>query len=190
VECSPRVGSELLPHAKEIKYLSVLFTRGQNGAGDGQTDWCGICSNAGAVPVRCGEERSDQNNEIADTSGQMSFLRRVAGLSVRDRVRISDIQRELGVELLLLHVERSQLRWFGRFSGHVRLGKDPGADPEPAGGFWVWPGNASGSPRSSTSTMYKFSSAMCAHMVQSDRQAVTLVLTLHVLSEPVPILIS
>ncbi len=41
----------------------------------------------------------------------MSFLRRVAGLSLRDRVRSSDIQKELGVEPLLLCVERSQLRW-------------------------------------------------------------------------------
>jgi len=37
----------------------------------------------------------------------VSFLRRVAGLSLRDRVRSSDIWRELGVEPLLLRVERS-----------------------------------------------------------------------------------
>jgi len=37
----------------------------------------------------------------------------VAGLSLRDRVRSSDIRRKLGVEPLLLRVERSQLRWFG-----------------------------------------------------------------------------
>jgi len=43
----------------------------------------------------------------------MSFLRQVAGLSLRDRERSSDIRRELGVEALLLHVERSQLRWCG-----------------------------------------------------------------------------
>jgi len=43
----------------------------------------------------------------------MSFLCRVAGLSLRDRVRRSDIRRELGVEPLFLHVGRSQLRWFG-----------------------------------------------------------------------------
>jgi len=36
-----------------------------------------------------------------------------AGLSLRDRVGSSDIRRELGVESLLLRVERSQLRWFG-----------------------------------------------------------------------------
>ncbi|TWW77580.1 hypothetical protein D4764_12G0009700 [Takifugu flavidus] len=43
----------------------------------------------------------------------MSFLRRVAGLSLRDRVRSSAIREALGVEPLLLHVERSQMRWLG-----------------------------------------------------------------------------
>uniref|UniRef100_A0A3B5B951 Carbonyl reductase [NADPH] 1-like n=1 Tax=Stegastes partitus TaxID=144197 RepID=A0A3B5B951_9TELE len=47
-------------------------------------------------------------------AAEMSFLCRVAGLSLKDRVRSSDIQRELGVEPLLLCVERSQLRWYGR----------------------------------------------------------------------------
>jgi len=37
----------------------------------------------------------------------------VAGHSPRDRVRSSAIWRELGVELLLLRNERSQLMWFG-----------------------------------------------------------------------------
>jgi len=51
----------------------------------------------------------------------------------------SDIWRELGVEPLLLCVERSQLRWFGHLirmpPGHVQLGGDPGADPKPTGGI-------------------------------------------------------
>jgi len=62
---------------------------GLNGAENGQTDWCSVCSNAGAVPVHCGEGEalelqvhlrsnlhlwsralgSDRKNEIADTSG-------------------------------------------------------------------------------------------------------------------------
>ncbi|TWW73458.1 hypothetical protein D4764_15G0008520 [Takifugu flavidus] len=46
-------------------------------------------------------------------AAEMSFLRRVAGLSLRDRVRSSAIQEELGVEPLLLRVERSQMRWLG-----------------------------------------------------------------------------
>ncbi|TWW54837.1 hypothetical protein D4764_0216900 [Takifugu flavidus] len=40
----------------------------------------------------------------------MSFLPRVAGLSLRDRVRSSDIREELGVEPLLLHIERKVFR--------------------------------------------------------------------------------
>ena len=43
---------------------------------------------------------------------QMSFFRRVAGFSVRNRVRGSDICREHGAQPLLLCVERSQLRSF------------------------------------------------------------------------------
>ncbi|TWW74373.1 hypothetical protein D4764_14G0003740 [Takifugu flavidus] len=46
----------------------------------------------------------------------MSFLRRVAGLSLRDRVRSSDIREGLGVEPLLLHIERSQLGWLGHLA--------------------------------------------------------------------------
>ena len=40
----------------------------------------------------------------------MSFLRRVAGRSLRDRVRSSVTREEHGVEPLLLHIKRSQLR--------------------------------------------------------------------------------
>jgi len=43
----------------------------------------------------------------------MSFLRKGAEHSLRDRVRSSDIRRELGIEPRLLRIERSQLRWFG-----------------------------------------------------------------------------
>lgn len=39
----------------------------------------------------------------------MSFLWRVSGLSLMDGVRSSDIQREFGVELLLLGVKKSVL---------------------------------------------------------------------------------
>jgi len=52
----------------------------------------------------------------------MSFRRRVAGLSLRERVRSSDIRRELGVEQLLLL--RSQLRWFGHLI-RMPLGASP-----------------------------------------------------------------
>ena len=43
-------------------------------------------------------------------AAEMRFLRRVAGVSLRDRVRSTVIREGLGVEPLLLCVERSQLR--------------------------------------------------------------------------------
>ena len=43
-------------------------------------------------------------------AAEMSFLCRVTRLNLRDRARSSDIWRKLGVEPLLLHVERGQLR--------------------------------------------------------------------------------
>ena len=43
-------------------------------------------------------------------AAKMSFLCRVAGLSLRDKVRSSDIRERLRVEPLFLHIERSQLR--------------------------------------------------------------------------------
>ncbi|TWW71176.1 hypothetical protein D4764_17G0006590 [Takifugu flavidus] len=46
-------------------------------------------------------------------AAEMSFLRRVAGLSLRDRVRSSAIREDLGVEPLLLHIERNLMRWLG-----------------------------------------------------------------------------
>ena len=46
-------------------------------------------------------------------AAEMCFLRRAPGVSLRDRVRSSVIRVGLGVEPLLLCVERSQLRWFG-----------------------------------------------------------------------------
>ncbi|KAF7656129.1 hypothetical protein LDENG_00046000, partial [Lucifuga dentata] len=45
-------------------------------------------------------------------AAEMRFLCRVSGITLRDRVRSSDIREGLGVELLLLRIERSQLRWF------------------------------------------------------------------------------
>ncbi|XP_054656606.1 uncharacterized protein LOC129194983 [Dunckerocampus dactyliophorus] len=58
-------------------------------------------------------------------AAEMSILRRVAGLTLRDRVRSSVIREELRVEPLLLHIERSQLRWLGHL---VRMppGRLPG----------------------------------------------------------------
>ncbi len=45
-------------------------------------------------------------------AAEIGFIRRVAGVSLRDKVRSSVIREGLGVELLLLCTERSQLRSF------------------------------------------------------------------------------
>ena len=44
-------------------------------------------------------------------AAKMGFLLRVSGVSLRDRVRSSVIREGLGVEPLLLRIERSQMRW-------------------------------------------------------------------------------
>uniref|UniRef100_A0A3Q3X1J7 Uncharacterized protein n=1 Tax=Mola mola TaxID=94237 RepID=A0A3Q3X1J7_MOLML len=62
-------------------------------------------------------------------AAEMSFLRRVAGLSIRDRVRSADIRERLRVEPLLLRVEGSQLKRFGHLvrmpPGHLPGEKFP-----------------------------------------------------------------
>ena len=90
----------------------------------------GISSNKGVVSNRGGEEGAEPQGEALSLpsiyvpaltyghelwvvtqrtrswieAAEMSFLCRVAGLSLRDRGRSSDIQRELRVELLILHL--------------------------------------------------------------------------------------
>lgn len=48
-----------------------------------------------------------------DMVAEMRFLRRVAGRSLRDRVRSSVTQEELGVELMFFRVMCRPLRWLG-----------------------------------------------------------------------------
>ena len=46
-------------------------------------------------------------------TAEMRFLRRAAGLALRDRIHRSTIRESLKVALFLLYIERSQLRWLG-----------------------------------------------------------------------------
>jgi hypothetical protein len=46
-------------------------------------------------------------------AAEMRFLRRVAGLTLLDRVRSSEIRQGFNMEPALLQIERSQLRWIG-----------------------------------------------------------------------------
>ncbi|KAI3362897.1 hypothetical protein L3Q82_011495 [Scortum barcoo] len=54
-----------------------------------------------------------ERTRFADTSGRNEFPPQGDWGSLRDRVRSSVTREELGVEPLLLHIERSQLRWLG-----------------------------------------------------------------------------
>ncbi len=65
-------------------------------------------------------------------TAKMSFHRRMARLILRDRVRSSDIWWELGIEPLLLRIERSQFMWFGHL---IRM--PPGRCPLEV--FWARP---------------------------------------------------
>ena len=95
-------------------------------------------------------------------AAEMGFLRRVADISLRGRVRSLVIWEGHGVEPLLLCVERSQLRWFGhlarpppgRLPREVFQARPAWRRPRgrgPSGGTIAprWPGNASGSPSQS-----------------------------------------
>lgn len=49
---------------------------------------------------------------------EISLLRRVAGPSLRERVRSSVTWEELRVKPLLIHIEGSQMKWLGHLSHH------------------------------------------------------------------------
>ena len=168
VECTLRVGDEILPQVEELKYLGVLFT--SEGRMERKIDsWISAASAVMRTPVVVKRELSrkakfsiyqsifvpaltyghelwvvTERTRLRVQAAEISFLRRVAGLSLRDRVRSSVIREELGVDPLLC-VERSQMRWLGhlvrmppgRLPGEVfravpRVG-DPGEDPGHAG---------------------------------------------------------
>jgi len=77
-------------------------------------------------------------------AAEMSFLRRrVAGRSLKDRVRSSVTREELSIEPLLLHIEMGQLRWLGDLF-RMPPGRLPGEDLGHAGETMP-PGRAGGS---------------------------------------------
>ena len=46
-------------------------------------------------------------------AAEMGFLRRISGLTLLNEVKRAHIRESLNIELLLLRLERSQLRWYG-----------------------------------------------------------------------------
>ncbi|TWW78062.1 R2DM Retrovirus-related Pol polyprotein from type II retrotransposable element [Takifugu flavidus] len=169
VECLLRVGEEVLPQVEEFKYLGILFT--SEGRMERESNRrIGVASavmralnrsvvvkkelsrkaklsiyRSIYVPVLTyGHQRwvMTERTRSQIQAAEMSFLRRVAGLNLRDRVRSSDIREELGVEPLLLHIERSQLGWLRHLarmpSGHLPL--EVSGHVPPGGGLVAGPG--------------------------------------------------
>lgn len=140
VDCPLRVGNESLAQVKEFKYLGVLFAsegtmereigRRIGAAGAvlrslyrtvvtkrelSRKAKLSIYRSIFVPTLTYGHEGwvMTERTRSRIQAAEMSFLRRVAGFSLRDRVRSSVIREGLGLEPLLLCLERSQLRWFG-----------------------------------------------------------------------------
>ncbi|KAK3561554.1 hypothetical protein QTP86_008774 [Hemibagrus guttatus] len=140
VACTLQVGGEVLPQVEEFKYLGVLFT--SEGRMDREIDRrigaaaavmrsmyrsvvvkkelsrkakLSIYQSIYSPTLTYGHELWVMTERIGSRiqAAEMSFLCRVAGRSLRDRVRSSVTREEFGVEPLLLHIERGQLRWLG-----------------------------------------------------------------------------
>ncbi|KAK3564781.1 hypothetical protein QTP86_026411, partial [Hemibagrus guttatus] len=182
VACTLQVEGEVLPQVEEFKYLGVLFT--SEGRMDREIDRrigaaaavmrsmyrsvvvkkelsrkvkLSIYQSIYVPTLTYGHELWVMTERVRSRiqAAEMSFLHRVVGHSLRDRVRSSVTQEELGVEPLLLHIERGQLRWLGHLfrmpPGRLPGDGGPGEDPGHAGETmsFGWPGNASGSLRKS-----------------------------------------
>ncbi|TWW59948.1 hypothetical protein D4764_05G0000380 [Takifugu flavidus] len=109
VECLLRVKEEILPQVEEFKYLGVLFT--SEGRMEREVD----------RRTRSGEEiyRSifvptlTYGHDLWVMTERTRSRVQAAEMSFLQRGRSSAIREELGVEPLLLRVERSQMRWLG-----------------------------------------------------------------------------
>ncbi|XP_031340877.1 uncharacterized protein LOC116168986 [Photinus pyralis] len=69
-------------------------------------------------PILLGEETWNLTNSSKSKiqAMEMKFLRRILGLTRRDRVRNEIVRAELGVEPIIQRVENQQLRWFGHLN--------------------------------------------------------------------------
>ncbi|KAK3573272.1 hypothetical protein QTP86_019232 [Hemibagrus guttatus] len=140
VVCTLQVGGEVLTQVEEFKYLGVLFT--SEGRMDREIDRrmgaaaavmrsmyrsvvvkkelsrkakLSIYQSIYVPTLTYGHELWVMTERVRFQiqAAEMSFLHRMAGRSLRDRVRSPVTREELGVEPLLLHIKRGQLRWLG-----------------------------------------------------------------------------
>ncbi|KAI3360636.1 hypothetical protein L3Q82_002501 [Scortum barcoo] len=152
VVCPLRVVSgEVLPQVEEFKYLGVLFTKVRERWSvrltGGLVQRPQIMARLG-VPDRRGEEGAESKGVKCSrfTRVNLRFPPSPMVMNFGDRVsEASVIREELGVEPLLLRIERSQLRWLGHLfrmpSGRLPrevfqacpTGRRPREDPGHAG---------------------------------------------------------
>ena len=153
VACSLRVGREFLPQVEKFKYLGVSFTSEEKMAREidrrisavmrllyrsvvvrrelSRKAKLSIYRSIYIPTLTYGHELWVMTESIRSRiqAAEMSFLRRVVGRSLRDRVRSSVTREELGVEPLLLHIEH--LYWMppGRLPQEVFLACPTGRRP-------------------------------------------------------------
>ncbi len=161
VACPLQVGGVFLPQVEELKYLGVLFMRegrmereidrwiGAASAVMRSMYWSDVLVVKKGLSCKAKLSIYWSINVPTLTYGhelwvmtertlsriqavEMIFHRRVAGRSLRDRVRSSVTREELRVEPLLLDIERSQLRWLGHLF-RMPPGRLPGEV------FWAHP---------------------------------------------------
>jgi hypothetical protein len=135
-QCNLQLNNNPLNQVSKFKYLGVQFSR--DGKQDGEIDQrIGMASGVLRSLYRSvvtkvelskktklaifksvyrptliyGHEQWVMTEKIRSRiqSAEMRFLRRVAVLTLRDKIRSSDIRETLQIEPLLLHIERSQL---------------------------------------------------------------------------------
>ncbi|KAL3968400.1 triosephosphate isomerase (TIM) [Sarotherodon galilaeus] len=108
VEFPLQVGDEFLPQVEEFKYLGVLFM--SDGRRELEIDrQIGAAAAVNTVPsiydtaLTYGHELwvLTEKTRLRMQAAEMGFLQRVAGLSLKDKVRSSVIQEGLRVKLLL-----------------------------------------------------------------------------------------
>ncbi|XP_062296309.1 uncharacterized protein LOC134000829 [Scomber scombrus] len=124
VECTLRVGDEILPQVEEFKYLGILFT--SEGRMEREIDRrIGAASAVMRTLHRSVVVKRELSRKAKLSIYQSIFVPTLTYghelWVVTERTR----SRELGVDPLLLRVERSQLRWLGHLV-RIPTGRLPG----------------------------------------------------------------
>ncbi|KAK3575378.1 hypothetical protein QTP86_025782 [Hemibagrus guttatus] len=109
VACTLQVGGEVLPEVEEFKYLGVLFT--SEGGMDHEID----IRISGAAAVMRSRYRSVVVKKELSQKAKLSIYQSiyVSTLTCGHELWVMTEREELGVEPLLLHIERVQLWWLG-----------------------------------------------------------------------------